>query len=52
MQGATVSTGQTHPPELQGTRPPSKEYTWTDPWLWPHMWQKMALLDISGRRGP
>jgi hypothetical protein len=28
------------------------EYTYRDPWHWPHMWQRMALLDISGRRGP
>jgi len=20
-------------PEIPGTKPPSKEYTWTDPWL-------------------
>jgi hypothetical protein len=41
-----------HPdPELLVTGPPTKEYTWSDPWSWPHMWQKMALLDISGPEG-
>jgi hypothetical protein len=29
---ATISTKQT-PPELPGTKPPTKEYTWRDPWL-------------------
>jgi hypothetical protein len=35
----TISTNQTplHVPELQGTKPPTKEYTWRDPWLQPHM---------------
>jgi hypothetical protein len=42
---------QARPPELPGTGP-TKEYTWSYPWRWPYMWQKMALLDISGRRGP
>jgi hypothetical protein len=51
IEGATVSTSQT-PQEFPGTRLPTKEYTWTDPWLWQHMWQRMAFLDISGRRGP
>jgi hypothetical protein len=37
--------------ELLGTGPPTKEYTWRDPWFWQHMWQRMAL-DISGRSGP
>jgi hypothetical protein len=23
--------------ELQGTKPPTKEYTWSDPWLQLHM---------------
>ena len=22
-----------HPPELPGTKPPTKEYTWSHPWL-------------------
>jgi hypothetical protein len=25
------------PPELPGTKPPTKEYTWRDPWLQLHM---------------
>jgi hypothetical protein len=25
------------PRELPGTKPPTKEYTWRDPWLQPHM---------------
>jgi hypothetical protein len=25
------------PPELSSTKPPTKEYTWRDPWLQPHM---------------
>jgi hypothetical protein len=41
----------THTPlELPGTGPPTKEYTWSDLWSWPHMWQRMALLGISRRR--
>ena len=24
-------------PELPGTKPPTKEHTWMDPWLQPHM---------------
>jgi hypothetical protein len=32
--------------ELPGTGPPIKDYKWRDPWHWPHMWQRMALLDI------
>jgi hypothetical protein len=39
------------PPELLDTGPPTKEYTWRDPWLWPFVWQRMALMDISGRKG-
>jgi hypothetical protein len=39
-------------PELPGTKPPTKEYTWRDQWLQMHMQQRMALLDINGRRGP
>ena len=27
----------TRPPELPGTRPLTKEYTWRDPWFWPYM---------------
>ena len=25
------------PPELPGIKPPTKEYTWRDPWFQPHM---------------
>jgi hypothetical protein len=33
-----ISTSQiTPPPELPGTKPPTKEYTWRDPWLQLHM---------------
>jgi hypothetical protein len=42
MEGTAVLTSQ----------PPTKVYTWRNPWLWPHMWQRRALLDISERRGP
>ena len=38
--------------ELPRTEPPTKEYTSRDPWLWPYMWQRMAMLGISGRRDP
>jgi hypothetical protein len=27
----------TRTPELPGTKPPTKEYTWSDRWLQPHM---------------
>jgi hypothetical protein len=37
-----------HPPELPETGPPTKKYTWH----WPHMWQKMALLNITGKKWP
>ena len=34
----TISTNQTSPtPELPGTKPPTKEYTWRNPWLQLHM---------------
>jgi hypothetical protein len=36
--------------ELPGTKPLTKEYTWRDPWLQSHMYQRMALLDINGKR--
>jgi hypothetical protein len=33
-----ISTNQTPlTPEFPGTSPPTKEYTWRDPWLQPHM---------------
>jgi hypothetical protein len=28
---------QPEPPELPGTKPPTKEYTWRDSWLQLHM---------------
>jgi hypothetical protein len=28
---------QPDPSELPGTKSPTKEYTWRDPWLQPHM---------------
>jgi hypothetical protein len=31
----TISTNQT--PNLPGTKPPTKEYTWRHPWLQLHM---------------
>jgi hypothetical protein len=40
------------PAELPGIGPPTKEYTWSDPWLQPHTRQRMAVLDMNGRRGP
>jgi hypothetical protein len=48
---ATAST-RPDPLELSGIGPPTKEYTWSHPWRWPHIWQSMALLDISGKSGP
>jgi hypothetical protein len=32
------------PLELPETGPPTKEYTWRDPWLWPHMWSCWTSL--------
>jgi hypothetical protein len=44
---------QPDPPELPGTKLPSKEYTWRDSWLQPHKQQRMMVLSgIDGRRGP
>jgi hypothetical protein len=40
------------PPEIPASRPPTKEYTWRDPWLQLHLSQRMALSDINGRIGP
>jgi hypothetical protein len=42
---------QTVPLELPGTKALTKECTWNDPWLQPHMLQ-MALLDNNRRRDP
>jgi hypothetical protein len=54
LGGTTIWTIQTLLPcsELPGSKPPTKEYPWRNPWLQRHMLQKMALLDINGRRGP
>ena len=41
------SVNRPGPLELSGTGPPTKEYTWRDPWVEPDMWQRMALFDIS-----
>jgi hypothetical protein len=43
---------QSVPPELPGTKPPTKEHTWWDSWLQLHMQQRMASSSINGRRGP
>jgi hypothetical protein len=43
----TKSTNQTLP-DLPGTKPSSKEYTW----LQKHIYQKMALSCVHERRGP
>ena len=45
--GGSNSVNRPDPSEHLGTRPPTIEYTWSDPWHWPHMWQRVALLDIS-----
>jgi hypothetical protein len=45
--------------QCQPAKTPKAPGVWTTnqrihmegPWLRPHMWQRMALLDISGRRG-
>jgi hypothetical protein len=44
--GESNSVNQPDHPELQGTGPPTKEYTWSN--TWPHMWQRMALLASVG----
>jgi hypothetical protein len=33
----TISTNQSFPLKLPGTKPPTKEYLWKDPWLQLHM---------------
>jgi len=43
---------QLESPELPGTKPSIKEYTLEDPWLQPHMWQRMALSGINRKRRP
>ena len=39
-------------PELPGTKSPTKEYTWRDPWLQLHMQQRMALSMGGEALGP
>jgi hypothetical protein len=39
-------------PELPGTKPPTKEYTWKDSWLQLHMWQRVVLSGINGNGSP
>jgi hypothetical protein len=48
--GVSNSVNRPDPWWLPGTGPPTKEYTWINSLLWPHMWQRMAFLDINGRR--
>jgi hypothetical protein len=50
--GVSNSVNRPDAQGLLGIGPPTKEYTWSNSWHWPHMWQRMALLDICGRRGP
>ena len=40
------------PPELPGTKPSTKKYTWRDPWLQLHMKQRMTLPHINGKTDP
>jgi hypothetical protein len=40
---AMISTNQ-KPPELSGTKPTTKEYTWRDPYLVGHPWEKRPLV--------
>jgi hypothetical protein len=49
--GGSESVNHPDLPELPGTEPSTIEYTWRDLWLRPHMWQRIALLDISARNG-
>ena len=46
-----ISTNQTSP-VLSGTKPPTKVYTWRNPWLQSYMQQRIALSGINVRRGP
>jgi hypothetical protein len=50
--GRSNSVNRPDPPELLGTVPSTKEYTGSNPWLQINMWQRMALLNISGRSSP
>jgi hypothetical protein len=47
--GEQLSTGQTLP-ELPGTGPPTKDYTWKDPCLQPQMWGGGEALGSEGVR--
>jgi hypothetical protein len=40
------------PPEFPGTKPPTKDYTWSDPWLQMHILQIMALSMGGEALGP
>ena len=46
--GKNDDVGQPDAPELPGTKPSIKG----DPWFQTKVWQRNALLGISGRRGP
>ena len=50
--GGSNRISKPDPLEFPGTGPPTKVYTWRDPWLQQHMWQRMALFYISERSGP
>jgi hypothetical protein len=52
MERATLSVSQPSPTKLPGIGPPTKVYKWRNAWLQLHMWQRIALLDTSGSRGP
>jgi hypothetical protein len=40
-----ITCNQPDSPEIPGTKPPAKEYTWRDPCV---EWQRMVLLGING----
>jgi len=46
-----ASTNET-PPECPGTKSPTSVYTWRDSCLQPHIWQRMALSSINGKKSP
>ena len=46
------SVNRPDPPELLRTVSPTKEYKWRDPGCRPHMWQRLALLDIRYEERP
>jgi hypothetical protein len=47
MERVTVVKGPDFP-ELPGTGPPIKEYTWRNPWVQLHIWQRMTLFVSVG----